>query len=332
MNNTSSNFIFKILEDACVKQASDIHFYPDEHHVSIFYRLYGVRTHISTISLKLYKVLLSYMKFTANMDIAEQRKPQDGIFSFTMTTGAKYSLRLSTLPMNQLESLSIRLIPLEQIPILENLLLFPYQIQALQTCVSKNSGMLILSGPTGSGKSTTMYALIEYLVRKNAYQVITLEDPVERKLDTIIQVEINEKAGITYQSGLKAALRHDPDILLIGEIRDVETAKYAIRAALTGHLVLTTVHAKNAVSTIDRMLEFGISRHELEQTLIAIGAIQLINVVKGHEYYRRGAIIELLTEQQLQQLFTGQKIQSDQKHSFKYLTEKAYFYGFTSEI
>lgn len=329
MDSSSTNFIFKILGDACQKQASDIHFYPDEHHVAVYYRIYGVRTHISTIPLKMYQMLLSYMKFTANMDIAEQRKPQDGIFSFTNQSGEKYSLRLSTLPMETLESLSIRIIPLEDIPILENLLLFPYQIHALQACVAKPNGMVVLSGPTGSGKSTTMYALIEYLARKNDYQVITLEDPVERKLDTIIQVEINEKAGITYQTGLKAALRHDPDVLLIGEIRDVETARYAVRAALTGHLVLTTVHAKNTVGTIDRLLEFGLSQHELEQTLIAIGSIQLVNVLKEDEYYRRAAIIELLQEQKLYNVLSGIDNAPSKRHSFKYLTEKAYLYGFT---
>lgn len=331
MTQSTSYFISEILEDACLNEASDIHFYPNEQKVDIFYRIYGTRQYKQSITPKQYNVLLTYIKFSANMDIAEQRKPQDGIFSFKTTMGDQYSLRLSTLPMIPLESLSIRIIPLEQIPILEKLILFPYQINELKSCLQHKNGMIVLSGPTGSGKSTTMYALIEHLVRSNAYQVITLEDPVERKLDTVIQVEINEKAGITYQAGLKAALRHDPDVLLIGEIRDKETAKYAIRAALTGHLVLTTVHAKNTVSTIDRLMEFGISKHELDQTLIAIATVQLLNITRGNQMARRAAIVELLYDCQLNEALQGRITTVQQNRSLEYLTEKANFYGFTQK-
>lgn len=331
MTQSTSYFISRILEDACAREASDIHFYPNEDKVDIYYRLYGIRQSMSSITPKQYNVLLTYIKFSANMDIAEQRKPQDGIFSFTTARGEQFSLRLSTLPMHPLESLSIRIIPLEQIPILENLLLFPYQINELKSCMKHKNGMIVLSGPTGSGKSTTMYALIEYLVRHNAYQVITLEDPIERKLDTVIQVEINEKAGITYQAGLKAALRHDPDVLLIGEIRDKETAKFAVRAALTGHLVLTTVHARNTIRTIDRLVEFGISKHELEQTLVAIASVQLLNITKADNVFRRAAIIELLHESALDNALLGTMTEIQRNKSFKYLTEKAYLYGFARE-
>src|SRR5699024_12005517 len=119
--------------------------------------------------------------------------------------------------------------------VLNHLIIFPFQVNKLKKSINSSVCMIVFSGPTGSGKSTFMYALIEYLIERELYQVITLEDPIERRLDTVLQVEINEKAGITYQAGLRAALRHDPDVLLIGEIRDGETAKYAIRAALTGH-------------------------------------------------------------------------------------------------
>src|SRR5699024_11222031 len=130
---------------------------------------------------------------------------------------------------------TIRILPQEDNPILEHLFLFPFQFNTMKNWLKRRAGIILLSGPTGSGKTTTMYALLESLLQEVSYQAITLEDPIERQIDDVIQVEINEKAGVSYQTGLKAALRHDPDILMIGEIRDSETAAFAFRAALTGH-------------------------------------------------------------------------------------------------
>ncbi len=139
-------------------------------------------------------------------------------------------------------------------------------------------GLILLTGPTGSGKTSTLYSLINETTRHSSRNVITLEDPIERENDFILQVQVNEKAGITYHTGLKAILRHDPDIIMVGEIRDAETAKIAVRASLTGHLVLTTMHTRNAKGAIYRLREFGVDWQEIEQTLLAVTAQRLVEL------------------------------------------------------
>lgn len=176
-----------------------------------------------------------------------------------------------------------------------------------------------------------MYALLESMLKENTLQAITLEDPIERAMDNVIQVEVNEKAGITYHTGLKAALRHDPDVLLIGEIRDSETAKYALRASLTGHLVMTTLHAKDAKGTIDRLIDLEIDRIDLSQTLVAVASLKLLPIIKAGTIYRRAAIVELLEGEQLINTIKGVEKDMNHYHSFQYLKNKALLYGFISE-
>lgn len=190
-----------------------------------------------------------------------------------------------------------------------------------------------MSGPTGSGKTTTLYSLLEEILQEGSYQAITLEDPIEKELHHILQVQINERAGITYQTGLKAALRHDPDILMVGEIRDKYTAQFSFEAALTGHLVLSTLHAKDAIGTIHRLLEMGIKQIELEQSLIAVASIKLLPIEIKGEVKRRAAILELLDGDRLKVALKGGDIpdKNNHIHSFHYLRKKAYAYGFISE-
>src|SRR5690625_1159336 len=188
------------------------------------------------------------------MDIGEVRKPQNGTFTFA--NGEKsYALRLSTLPVQQIESLAIRLLPIEENLTLQQLFLFPYQLQQLKRILTYKHGLILFTGPTGSGKTTTLYVLLDTLVKTESYQTITLEDPIEKRIDNLLQVQINEKSGVTYDVGLKAALRHDPDVIMVGEIREAKIAQFAHRAALTGHLVLSTLHAKDSFGTIERLLE-----------------------------------------------------------------------------
>ncbi len=206
----------------------------------------------------------------------------------------------------------------EKIPVYK-LSLFPGTSCKLASLLKCANGLIILTGPTGSGKSTTLYSLLSETSLIAGKNIISIEDPVEKESDTVLQVGVNEKAGITYASGLKAILRHDPDIILIGEIRDAETAHIAVRAALTGHLVLTTMHTRNAKGAIYRLLEFGITHQEIEQTMIASTAQRLVELscpycgdVCSPQCYgmgrpKRGSVFEFLAGDQLKQAILESK-------------------------
>ncbi len=333
MLETPATLAEAILFKACQQHASDIHFFPTENEsdVDIYYRIFGIRQLDRTISKDRYQMLLTYFKFSSHMDIGEKRKPQSGILPFIDNQSKKYSLRLSTLPHSYLESLSIRILPQDDTPLFNQLFLFPNQFNKMKSWMHLGSGIIMLTGPTGSGKTTTMYALLQSMLQQRSFQAITLEDPIERRIDQVLQVEINEKAGIDYHTGLKAALRHDPDVLLIGEIRDAETAKFAFRAALTGHLVLTTLHAKNAEGTIDRIIELGINRLDMKETLVAVASLKLLPIQKCGEVYRQAAIVELLEGESLKNTIEGDGQMTKNYQTFQYLKQKAYLYGFISK-
>lgn len=331
-SNEAATFAKRLLEHSFKLNASDIHFYPlpNSEAVAIFYRQLGKRKYIRDISKSFYQILVTYFKFTANMDIGDTRRPQNGMISWE-TKDNVYQLRLSTLPVDQLESLTIRILPQNKVPKLAELFLFPFQYKQIKRWLQNESGIILFTGPTGSGKSTTMYSLLEELIEQRASQVITLEEPIERKVDHALQVEVNERAGITYQSGLKAALRHDPDVILIGEIRDEETATFTLRAALTGHLVLTTLHAKNALGTIERLLDLGMKQVDLRQSLIGIAALRLIPVMVKGKIRRRAAIVELLDGPLLEKVMMGEQLYEHHFHSFHSLKRKALRYGYICE-
>jgi|SRR5690625_58862 len=331
MSNTPAIMAENILLNACEQHATDIHFYPEENKVIVFFRKFGFRQKMKELPKDEYKMILSYFKFSSYMDIGEKRRPQSGTFLFEDKHSQKYSLRLSTLPHHYFESLSIRILPQENSPNFDQLFLFPKQFKQMKSWMRLHSGIIIMTGPTGSGKTTTMYSLLQSMLKERSFQAITIEDPIERKIDHVLQVEINEKAGITYQNGLKAALRHDPDVILIGEIRDVETATFAFRAALTGHLVLTTLHAKNAEGTIDRLIELGVNRTDIKETLVAVASLKLLPIIKAGEVYRQAAIVELLDDSSLRKKVDGGEKVIDRKKTFKYLIQKAYLYGYISE-
>jgi len=270
--------------DELVSQAvrlgvTDVHITPRKKDYLIKFRLHGRLFPRNPIPPGAGERLISHLKFMASMDISEKRKPQSGAWQIRRN-GKAISLRISTLPTAlSKESLVIRIIPQKQTFSLDKMSLFPKSMQQLYSLMSLSHGMIIFTGPTGSGKTTTIYALAEYCSREAMKNMITLEDPVERQNDLFLQVQLNEKAGITYHTGLKAVLRHDPDIIFIGEIRDAETAKIAIRAAMTGHLVLTSMHTRNAEGAIYRLLEFGVRPLEIEQTVVGVAAQRLVSLV-----------------------------------------------------
>lgn len=320
----------RLLQGAIEMQASDIHFTPFPDQTAIHFRVQGKRIFYKNILHAQYQLLTTYLKFTSGMDIGEIRKPQNGTISHHHA-GKHYSLRLSTLPVNHMESLAIRILPQEESPTLDELFLFPRQLIKLKEWMSSRAGIILLTGPTGSGKTTTLYALLQAILNEQSYQTITLEDPIEKEIHDILQVQVNEKAGITYQSGLKAALRHDPDILMIGEIRDKYTAQFAFDASLTGHLVLSTLHAKNAAGTIYRLLEMGLNQTDLQQSLIAVAALELLPVQTG-KIKRRAAVLELLEGDKLANTINGNRTKMyDSFDSFDHLRKKAFAYGYISE-
>lgn len=321
----------KLLAAAYKHQASDIHFYPFQDHTHVYFRTQGKRVLYKTIQPEQYDLLLTYYKFTSGMDIGEIRKPQNGVINHDIKT-KQYSLRLSTLPINHRESLAIRILPQEENLTLDQLFLFPSQKNTLKNWITNRAGLILLTGATGSGKTTTLYALLHAVLIESSFQAITLEDPIEKNMNNILQVQVNEKAGITYQVGLKAALRHDPDIIMIGEIRDQQTAQFAFEASLTGHLVLSTLHAKNALGTIHRLLDMGIQMSDLRQSLIGVASLQLLPIDLNSTGRRRAAIMECLDGYLLDQALRGQEVNVKNNYqSFQHLRKKAFAYGFITK-
>jgi len=266
-----------ILSRAVRLSASDIHILPRKEGPLVQFRIDNKLIPQEILTQDESDRLISHLKFLASMDIGEKRRPQSGALTMNLES-RMVGLRLSILPGTYSESLVIRLIPQQSILPLEQLSLFSSTANKLIALLKHSHGMIIFTGPTGSGKTTTLYSLLHHARDMINRNVITLEDPIENESENVLQVQINEKAGITYSVGLKAALRHDPDIIMVGEIRDAETAKIAVRAAMTGHLILTTMHTRDAKGAIYRLLEFGVSWIEVEQTLIAITAQRLVEL------------------------------------------------------
>ncbi|MGP4072470.1 competence type IV pilus ATPase ComGA [Piscibacillus sp. B03] len=326
-------YSYKMLSKAIDKSASDIHFTPKDHHIEVYFRVNGYRWFYESLSMKSYHNLLRFFKFNSGMDIAEKRLPQNGTI-LHQTKWHSYDLRLSTLPTKVTESLAIRIIPKDVFPNIESLFLFPNQAKHLLNWINHRAGMLLFTGATGSGKTTTMYSLIRKSIELYGYQAITLEDPVEQQVDNLLQVQVNENSGFSYDVGLKAALRHDPDIILVGEIRDENTAKFAFKAALTGHLVLSTIHAKDAFGTISRLKAMGLSDIDLQETIIGIASQQLLTISQPFKRpsIRRAAIAEILSGKALSKAIEGVPPSHQEGYqSFQSLRRKAYALGFIKQ-
>lgn len=251
-----ADFIDCLLENAYKLQASDIHLEPQEKYLQIRYRIDGKLILIYKASNKISNFLISYLKLISNLDIAEKRLPQDGKFIFS---AQNIDIRISTIPVLFGEKVVLRLLGnKENLLNLNQMGFSKMNLKYFKDMISASSGLIVITGPVNSGKSTLLYASLNYLNRLDT-NIITIEDPVELNLDGINQMQINQKAGMDFAVALRASLRQDPDIVMIGEIRDEVVAKQAITTALTGHLVLTTLHTKNALGVPARLIDLGVS-------------------------------------------------------------------------
>ena len=272
-----------LLVEAVRERATDVHIEPYEDRLVIRYRIDGVLTQAGvppTVN-RFRNAIISRLKIMGNMNIAEKRKPQDGRISFRHS-GNEYDLRVSVIPMLFGEGVVLRvlnksaqLLSLEQIGMERDLL------ERWDTLIARPHGILLATGPTGSGKSTTLYASLQRIV-SDAVKVITVEDPVEYHVDGVNQIHVNRQVGLTFAAGLRAILRHDPDKLMIGEIRDLETAEAAVQASLTGHLVFSTLHTNDAAGAMTRLLDMGVEPFLVASSVEGVIAQRLVRTVCPH--------------------------------------------------
>ena len=267
-----------LFEDAVQIRASDIHIEPDENVLRIRQRVDGELQEQTINESRVAGPLVSRLKLIAGLDISEKRLPQDGRFSVNVKSHV-VDVRISTMPVQHGESVVMRLLDQSRGTFdLESLGMPERVIKSFKKVIKRPHGMVLVTGPTGSGKTTTLYAALK-LLNSPTKKIITVEDPVEYRLERINQVQVNPDIGLTFASVLRAALRQDPDIVLIGEIRDEETAEIAVRAAMTGHLVLSTLHTNSAISTINRLLDMGVKSYLLSTSLHSIVAQRLVRRV-----------------------------------------------------
>ena len=265
-----------LLQDAVENQTTDIHIKPEASCYTISYRSFQTLRHVTKIPLNLGDRMIAYFKYLSLLDMSEKRKPQTGSFQLPIGNFSYY-FRISSLPsVLTKESIVIRIMADDVAQSIHELAAFRDSARLLENLAEASQGLILFTGPTGCGKSTTLYSLLNHCSQKLNRNIITLEDPVERKNQSILQIQVNERAGLNYATGLKAILRHDPDIIMIGEIRDADTAEIAIQAALTGHLVFSTIHARHSVGCLYRLHDLGISFEDMSQTLIAVSAQRII--------------------------------------------------------
>lgn len=271
-----ADFIDCLLENAYKLQASDIHLEPQEKYLQIRYRIDGKLILIYKASNKISNFLISYLKLISNLDIAEKRLPQDGKFIFS---AQNIDIRISTIPVLFGEKVVLRLLGnKENLLNLNQMGFSKMNLKYFKDMISASSGLIVITGPVNSGKSTLLYASLNYLNRLDT-NIITIEDPVELNLEGINQMQVNQKAGMDYAVALRASLRQDPDIVMIGEIRDEVVAKQAITTALTGHLVLTTLHTKNALGVPARLIDLGVSPVMLSIALLGMTSQRLVRKI-----------------------------------------------------
>ena len=271
------NLIMHILHLAVKMRTTDIHIKPMKMSTNISFRVDGVMTPVLSLPVSLNRLVASF-KMKAKMDIAEQRLPQDGRFTETILNNT-YDFRVSTIITSQGENMVLRILPMEGTIIgLQQLGFFNEHVKVIEKMFNEPFGIILVTGPTGSGKSTTLYSGIRCLdlLGKN---VITIEDPIEYEIPLLRQTQVNKKAGYTFVSAIRSFLRHDPDVILVGEIRDTETAATAVTASTTGHLVLSTLHTNSAIGAISRLRDLGIQPFLIADSLIGVLSQRLVRKI-----------------------------------------------------
>jgi type IV pilus assembly protein PilB len=264
-----------MIDQAVRQRASDIHIEPMQDYIRIRYRIDGVLQKKATYNISVLPAIIARIKIIGGMDISEKRKPQDGRIT-QVVDHVEYDIRVSILPTVFGEKVVMRLTAKMALTRDKSQLgLKPYELEQFDYILKNPHGILLVTGPTGSGKSTTLYTALSEL-NTNEVNIITVEDPVEANIDGINQVQVNTKANLTFASALRSILRQDPDIIMIGEIRDAETATIAVQASITGHLVVSTLHTNSAASSITRLEDMGIESYLIADAVIGIIAQRLV--------------------------------------------------------
>lgn len=300
-----TRLVSSIINGAIDARASDIHIEPQEPDIRVRYRVDGILRDAIEVPSQVQQEVVSHIKILADMDISEKRIPQDGHIT-TNFKGKEYDLRISSLPAVGGEKIVIRILDKSSGTWkLDEVVTSPEDNKKFKSMIENPYGMLLLTGPTGSGKTTTLYAVLQAL-NKPGKNIVTIEDPVEYRLSGITQVQVKPIAGMTFASGLRSILRQDPDIILVGEIRDLETAEIAVSAALTGHLVLSTLHTNDATGAISRLINLGIPKFLVASALLGTVAQRLIRICckKCSEPYQP-------SQEELQSLFDNSKESQD---------------------
>lgn len=273
------NLVNQILSEAISARATDIHLEPYRDKIALRYRIDGILYHINVSDqIKfLYQAIVSRIKIFSNLNVVEKRLPQDGR-AIVKLHNKQIDLRISIIPSLYGESVVIRILPTHLLFNLEELGFFPQDLEKIAEIMSKPHGIIFLTGPTGSGKTTTLYACLSKLNR-DKLKIITLEDPIEYDIGGIIQMQVKPEIGFTFANALRSVLRHDPDIMMVGEVRDAETAELAIRTALTGHLIFSTLHTNDAASGASRLLDIGVDAYLVASSVNAFISQRLVRII-----------------------------------------------------
>lgn len=282
-----------ILRQALERKASDIHLEPQKDGLLIQFRCDGVLQEVVKESTEMQPLILNRLKVMAELDSMERRLPQDGHLAVSYE-GLQYDLRVSTLPLYQGEKIVLRILgQQEQLRKLHELGFTAENLQKVEQLLQMPNGIVLVCGPTGSGKTTTLYSMLAEL-RGTGKNIVTLEDPVEYEMSGVNQVQVSERTGLTFARGLRSVLRQDPDIIMVGEIRDLESAEIAIRLAYTGHRVFASLHTGDALGAVNRMVELGIASHLLASCLNGVIAQRLVRKQQNGVLEGRIAIQEVL--------------------------------------
>ena len=271
----------RIVAEGIASRASDIHLEPEESGVAVRYRIDGVLRQVMVLPKAAGVPLVSRVKIMAQLDIADRLRPQDGRARVAVS-GNRVDLRVSTLPASQGEKVVIRILDQRSTVLsLESLGLNPDELERIKMLLDTREGIILVTGPTGSGKTTTLYSMLR-AIQSRGVNIVTVEDPVEYRLAGVVQVQVNEKAGLTFPAALRSILRQDPDVILVGEVRDKETAGITVQASLTGHLVLSTLHTIDAASSVTRLVDIGVETYKIAAALKGVLAQRLVRRLCPH--------------------------------------------------